>query len=454
MDEILMFPKYIFLEPVFITFSVLFIGLALGRIKIKGFSLGNSGIFFAGLVMGMTGFATSDFITVFGLAIFMYVIGIQGGGRFFNLLNRKGLPYIGITFTLCISGFIASLLTGYILGFPSEISLGIFTGNLTSASSLSILIESGWKGQILAAYGIVFPLGIIAPILFVQIVPFIFKKNLYKEMREKKDEIKEEHPSLISRKFMVENSEIAGKKIKELDIRQKTGVTLEKLRRKGKLIIPGPETTLKMGDTVLAVGTEESLENIHKLLGNITYDNMEINPLVETRQIIITNPALHEVPICQSGIAQNYHAVITRIWRGGIEFAPSQDFVLDIGDSLLVSGKKNNLNRLVSFLGKEERKNREVDFLSMTFGIAAGMIIGSIHIPLPGMGIFMMGTSGGSLLVGMILSYFRRLGFLTGQMTPSARNVLKEFGLGLFMAGVGEKAGAEIISMNFQSVIL
>jgi len=275
-----MFPKHIFLEPVFITFLVLFTGLALGRFKIRGFSLGNSGIFFAGLITGMTGFATSDFITVFGLAIFMYVIGIQGGGRFFNLLNRKGLPYIWITFTLCVSGFIASLLTWYIFGFPSEISLGIFTGNLTSASSLSILIESGWKGQILAAYGIVFPLGILAPILFVQIIPFILKKNLYEEVREKKNEIKEEYPFLISRKFMLENSDIAGKKIKELDIRQKTGATLEKLKRKGKLLIPGPETTLKMGDIVLAVGTDESLKKIHKLFGNITYDNMEINPLI------------------------------------------------------------------------------------------------------------------------------------------------------------------------------
>ncbi|HPZ09311.1 MAG TPA: TrkA C-terminal domain-containing protein [Candidatus Eremiobacteraeota bacterium] len=449
-----MFLKHILSEPVFITFSVLFLGLALGRVKIKGFSLGNSGIFFTGLICGIADLKTSDFITIFGLAIFMYVIGIQGGVRFFNLLGRKGIPYLLITLVLCISGLAGSLLTGYIFNFPTEISLGIFTGTLTSASSLAILIESGWKGPMLAAYSIVFPLGLLAPLLFVQIIPSILKKDLHKEALEEKNKIKEEHPSLISRKFMVENPEIAGKKIKELDIRGKTGCTLEKLKRKGKLLVPGPETTFKKGDVVLAVGEAKSLEMVHRLLGNITYDDMDINPLVENRQILITNPSLHEVPLMQLGITQNYHAVITRIWRGGIEFAPTKNFILDIGDSLIVSGKKNNLDRLVAFLGKEEKKIGEVDFLSMAFGIAIGMIIGSIHIPLGRMGTFMLGTSGGTLLVGMILAYFRRLGFLTGQMTTAARNVLKELGLSLFLAGIGEKAGTELIAMNFSTVIL
>jgi putative transport protein len=186
MSENIKFFKHIILEPVFITFSALSLGLALGRIKIKGFSFGNSGVFFTGLILGMAGYKTSNFITVFGLAIFMYVIGIQGGVRFFNLIGRKGIPYLLITVTLCISGLASSLITGYIFNFPPEITLGIFTGNLTSASSLAILMESGWKGKILAGYGIVYPLGLLAPILFVQIVPIMLKKKLYEETREEK----------------------------------------------------------------------------------------------------------------------------------------------------------------------------------------------------------------------------------------------------------------------------
>ncbi len=356
-----------------------------------------------------------------------------------------------IAFTLCAVSFTASILTSHIFHFPSEIILGIFTGNLTSASSLSILMESGWKGKMFAAYGIVFPVGLALPVIFVQIIPFILRKNLYKEtIREKTREL---HNCLTSRKFMVENSDITGKKLSETGIREKTGATLSKVRRKGRIIIPGPETVLKRGDIVMAEGTEESLKLTNELLGNITYDNMEINPLIETRQIIITNPSVHETPLQDLGISQNYHIVITKIWRSGIEFAPKKNFVLDIGDSILAVGKKKNLDRLVQLLGKQEKRTGEVDFLSMSFAIAAGIIAGNIHIPVPGIGMFMLGSSGGALLMGMILAYFRRSGFLTGQMSPAARNILKELGLSLFMAGIGEKAGMEIISMDLHSIL-
>ncbi|MEQ8171696.1 MAG: TrkA C-terminal domain-containing protein [Candidatus Eremiobacterota bacterium] len=449
--KLILFVKNIISEPVFITFSILFIGLAIGKINIKGFSIGNTGIFFTGLIFGITGLKTSDFITVFGLAIFMYVIGIQGGVRFFNLIGKKGLPYLLIALTLSAGSLAGSILMAHIFHSPPEIILGIFTGNLTSASSLSILMEGGWKGKMIAAYGIVYPVGLALPVIFVQIIPFILRKNLYKEtIREKTREL---HNCLTSRKFMVENSDITGKKLSETGIREKTGATLSKLRRKGRVIIPGPETVLKRGDIVMAEGTEESLKLTNELLGNITYDNMEINPLIETRQIIITNPSVCETSLHELGISQNYHVVITKIWRSGIEFAPKKNFVLDIGDSILAVGKKKNLDRLVRLLGKQEKRTGEVDFLSMSFAIAAGIIAGNIHIPVPGVGIFMLGSSGGSLLVGMVLAYFRRLGFLTGQMSPAARNILKELGLSLFMAGIGEKAGMEIISMDLHSIL-
>ncbi len=80
--KLILFLKNITSEPVFITFSILCIGLAIGKFNIKGFSIGNTGIFFTGLLFGIIGLETSDFITVFGLAMFMYIIGIQGGEGF------------------------------------------------------------------------------------------------------------------------------------------------------------------------------------------------------------------------------------------------------------------------------------------------------------------------------------------------------------------------------------
>jgi putative transport protein len=80
----------------------------------------------------------------------------------------------------------------------------------------------------------------------------------------------------------------------------------------------------------------------------------------------------------------------------------------------------------------------------MAIGITAGMIIGQIKITIPSIGSIMLGNSGGAMLTGMFLGYVRRLGFLTGQMSPAGRTILKELGLDLFLAGIGNQAGANI----------
>jgi putative transport protein len=60
----------------------------------------------------------------------------------------------------------------------------------------------------------------------------------------------------------------------------------------------------------------------------------------------------------------------------------------------------------------------------------------------------MLGNSGGAMLTGMFLGYVRRFGFLTGQMSPAGRMILKELGLDLFLAGIGIQAGANISSIG------
>jgi len=301
--------------------------------------------------------------------------------------------------------------------------------------------------NLFTVYGIVYPAGLFLPVLFIQFLPLIMRKDLKKE-NAGNNKGKTAEP-IIARKFIVEKKEVNGKTLGEIGFRTKTaGATLSRIRRRGRIIIPGPDTILKIRDVVLAVGTEEAIEKVHQLLGNETHDDMENDPSVEARTIIITNPSLHEVPLEQLNMPKRYHTVITRIWRGGIQLVPTPDFIMELGDSLLAVGKKRNLDRVCQFLGKEEQTLGEVDFLSMAIGITAGMIIGQIKFIIPSIGSVMLGNSGGAMLTGMFLGYVRRFGFLTGQMSPAGRMILKELGLDLFLAGIGIQAGANISSIG------
>jgi putative transport protein len=358
-------------------------------------------------------------------------------------MKKKEIHLFIIVFIVCTVSILFSIILEKLFAFSPQEILGIFTGSFNSSSSLAILIENEWKPVLITTYGIVYPVGLILPILFINFVPKLLRIDVKKEISRLKKEEKSLGDALIVRKFSIENPNSIGKKLSELNIREETGATISRIRRKGAIIIPTGETVLKLADVVAAVGTNESLEKLHKMLGNETFDDLEIDPQVESRHILITNPSVHDTSLETLGINHNYHAVVTRIWRGGIELAPSSDFIIHLGDTILAVGGRKNLERLCNFLGKREKILGEVDLFSMAFGVFFGILIGRVPIPFPGLGKpIVLGISGGVLIVGMILGYFRRLGFLTGQMSQSAKLVLKEVGLSLFLAGIGTKAGS------------
>lgn len=81
-------------------------------------------------------------------------------------------------------------------------------------------------------------------------------------------------------------------------------------------------------------------------------------------------------------------------------------------------------------------------FFPFFIAIALGSIIGSIHIP----GInFSLGTSGGTLVAGLIIGHFGRIGKIDCHVTKDALNFFRELGLVLFLIGAGVPGGINFI---------
>ncbi|HNY12461.1 MAG TPA: hypothetical protein PKK26_12790, partial [Candidatus Wallbacteria bacterium] len=201
-------------------------------------------------------------------------------------------------------------------------------------------------------------------------------------------------------------------------------------------------------DIVLAVGSEQSLDNMRKALGMQSHEDLHTDPSVQSRQIVVTNFSLHEAALDSLGISANYHCVITRVWRGEFELFPARELIVEQGDTLLAVGKMGDLDSLEKFLGTKRKKTGEVDFFSMFFTIAVGIILGMIKLPVPGVGGLALGSVGGTLIAAMLLGYFRRIGILTGHISHSAESLLKEIGMSFFLAGLGLKSGAGITAMD------
>jgi putative transport protein len=98
------------------------------------------------------------------------------------------------------------------------------------------------------------------------------------------------------------------------------------------------------------------------------------------------------------------------------------------------------------FFGDSYRALAEVDLLSFCLGLALGLLLGSIPIPLPGGSHFKLGFAGGPLVMALILGRMRRTGKIVWSLPYSANLTLRQFGLLLFSAGIGTRAGFDFFN--------
>lgn len=100
---------------------------------------------------------------------------------------------------------------------------------------------------------------------------------------------------------------------------------------------------------------------------------------------------------------------------------------------------------------KEDGKKRiQVDdfgFFPLFVTIILGLLIGSIQIPLgEGSKPFSFGSSGGTLIAGLIVGHFGHFGKLDMKISKQTLNIMRELGLVLFLAGAGVPGGVNFVS--------
>ena len=95
------FTTQTYIQAILIISLICAIGLALGKVRIAGVSLGISFVFFAGIIAGHFGIRiNSDMLLIiqnFGLIIFIYSLGVQVGPGFFSAFKKGGIKLNGLS---------------------------------------------------------------------------------------------------------------------------------------------------------------------------------------------------------------------------------------------------------------------------------------------------------------------------------------------------------------------
>lgn len=440
-------------------------GLALGKLKIGGVSLGISFVFFAGILAGHFGLKiNSDMLLLaqnFGLIIFIYSLGIQVGPGFFSAFKKGGIKLNALSLALAIAGTALTVGLHWISGIPMPEMMGLFSGAATNTPMLGAAqqaflqmypdnLESANNMAIACAVG--YPFGLIGVIICV----IILKKTTWTPGKGKAYDPAGDNTFVTE--YLISNPEIIGKTIQE--IRQSADVqfVISRIWKGNKVIIPTSQTVIEQNEHVLVISGKKDVEKLKGLFGpqeNIDWNKKDIdwnaidNQLV-SRKILVTKPEVNGVKLGTLRLRNSFGINITRVNRAGIDLLPSKSLRLQLGDRLTIVGENRAIENAGKVLGNQARELRNPNLFTIFIGIVLGLVLGSIPIAIPGMSMpVKLGIAGGPIIVGILMGAFGPRLHLTTYTTQSANLMLRQLGLTMYLACLGLNAGADFFNTVF-----
>ena len=172
----------------FALFAVITAGLLLGRVKIAGLTLGSSGVIFTGLLLGHLGYQIPAAVGPIGVVVFIYCVGLRAGPGFFRGFARQGRKMAALAALVISLAAAATAIIAWIMRLPADLAAGMFAGALTSTPGLAAALERlPVSSDAPVAYGVSYIIGLLAVVLFVQLLPRLLGQDLEKLGRSTAD---------------------------------------------------------------------------------------------------------------------------------------------------------------------------------------------------------------------------------------------------------------------------
>lgn len=436
------------------------VGVALGEFKVRGVGLGVGGVLFAGIAFGHFG-ADPDphllhFLRDFGLILFVYTIGIQVGPGFFQALRRSGLRLNALAVSVVLMSAGLAVWLGQLCGLSLPATLGLLSGAVTNTPSLAagqqMLTELGMNPATLSvtgtAYAIAYPFGIAGTILAIVLVRLLLRLDPAREAEVYEEARRREAGQLDGLDLSIQNHGFQGVPLKDISVLQWAEAVVSRLRRGEEVIIPTPETTLQVGDWIHVVGPREKLQGLVHTLGEQEASCLTMkDTAIRVEKLVVTNTAMLGKTIAQTGLYAGQCVVITRVTRAGVDLSPLSGLKLQFGDLVTVVGHPDDIAVAAEKIGNARHRLEHLQVFPIFFGLALGVLLGSVAIHLPGMPVpLKLGLAGGPLIVAILLSRLGHLGPYVWFMPGSAMHGLRELGIVMFLAAVGLSAGDTFVA--------
>ncbi len=452
----LLFNTHSALQAVIVISIICAIGLMFGKVKIWGISLGVTFIFFAGIIAGHFGLTIDaqmlQFAESFGLALFVYSLGVQVGPGFVSTFRSGGIKLNACAMAVIILGTAMALLFSFGLNIPLPEMVGVLCGATTNTPALGAsqqtLTQMGLPTSAPAlSCAITYPLGVVGVILAILLINKLWVRP---------SDFASPNAKHVNNTFIatlhVQNPGVFGRDMHTLAEWVHVPFVISRLWRDGKVILPSNDTQLLEGDRVLVVTSRKDIATLEAMIGkresiDWNKDNVDWNSIdsqLVSRQIIITKPGINGKTLGSLRLRNSYGINISRIYRSGVTLLATPDLVLQMGDCVVVVGGERAIMKVEKVLGNAEQELNEPNLTSIFIGLAVGLILGAIPLALPGISApVKLGLAGGPIIIGILMGIYGPRMHLITYTTRSANLMLRAFGLSLYLACLGLSAGGD-----------
>lgn len=458
-------------HPELALFLTLAIGFLIGRVKIRGVSLGVVvGCLLAGVAVGQLNIPVPALVKAIFFSLFLFTTGYKVGPQFFRGLKGDAGPQLVLTLILCgtclASAFIVSKIIGYDVGTAAGLLAGAFTestvigtaGEAIQRLQLPAAEKTALVNNIPVAYAVTYLIGTAFLVWFIpKIGPKLMRVNLREEaerMRAQEKVRGESEDYIISaarsfdvRAYRVTNSELANKTVSQLE-QQPRGARAFIVRvRSGDTIVRATPGLVIHEDDVIAVITPYAAHVTRgHMIGPEVNDPDLLDLPIESLDVVVTNRKVEGkslVDLAQFEFARG--VFLAKLTRSGVEIPISTLTHIDRGDVMRLIGTLPEVEAAASALGYADRKTSETDMVFVGIGIFLGGLVGLLSLVVWGVPLTLT-ASGGALVMGLFFGWLRSVYHTFGRIPEPAIWIFDTVGLCIFIAIVGLNAGPSFIS--------
>lgn len=451
-------------NDILLLFVVLALGLCLGKLRLGSVQLGNSiGVLVVSLLLGQQHFGINTDALNLGFMLFIFCVGVEAGPNFFSIFFRDGKNYLMLAMVMVSSAVVIAVGLGKLFNWDIGLTAGMLAGSMTSTPVLvgagDTLRQTLQPGELLSqaqdnlslGYALTYLVGLVSLIFGARYLPKLQHQDLptsaqqiARERGLDPDSQRKVYLPVI-RAYRVGPELVAwtdGKNLRELGIYRQTGCYIERIRRNGILANPDGDAVLQQGDEISLVGYPDAHSRLDPSFrnGKEVFDRDLLDMRIVNEEIVVKNNNAVNKRLSQLKLT-DHGCFLNRVIRSQIEMPIDDSIILNKGDVLQISGEARRVKSVADKIGFISIHSQVTDLLAFCAFFIIGLMIGMVTFQFSTFS-FGIGNAAGLLFSGILLGFLRANHPTFGYIPQGALTMVKEFGLMVFMAGVGLSAGS------------